>query len=122
MASPSSACGRGPPGAMGRVCAVAENRPARRLGAVDEAFSSLPERFLGADAGFDATYQVRLCDIGRTWEVRCTRHGARVRKGGSRRRPDVTISTSADTWMRLREGELSGVDAFGQRLLEVRGN
>jgi pimeloyl-ACP methyl ester carboxylesterase len=34
----------------------------------------------------------------------------------------VTISTSADTWMRLRQGELSGVDAFGRRLLEVRGN
>ncbi|MGZ4183669.1 MAG: alpha/beta fold hydrolase, partial [Solirubrobacteraceae bacterium] len=85
-------------------------------------FASLPERYLGADPGFDATYQIRLCDIGRTWEVRCTRHGARVRKGGTRRRPDVTISTSADTWMRLRQGELSGVDAFGRRLLEVRGN
>lgn len=101
---------------------MADNRPARRLAAVDEAFASLPERFLGADPGFDATYQIRLCDIGRTWEVRCTRHGARVRKGGTRRRPDVTISTSADTWMRLRQGELSGVDAFGRRLLEVRGN
>ena len=101
---------------------MADNGPARRLAAVDEAFASLPERFLGADPGFDATYQIRLCDIGRTWEVRCTRHGARVRKGGTRRRPDVTISTSADTWMRLRQGELSGVDAFGRRLLEVRGN
>ncbi|MGZ4341882.1 MAG: alpha/beta fold hydrolase [Solirubrobacteraceae bacterium] len=101
---------------------MADNGPARRLAAVDEAFASLPERYLGADPGFDATYQIRLCDIGRTWEVRCTRHGARVRKGGTRRRPDVTISTSADTWMRLRQGELSGVDAFGRRLLEVRGN
>jgi hypothetical protein len=104
------------------VSSVADNRPARRLAAVDEAFASLPERFLGAGPGFDATYQIRLCDIGRTWEVRCTRHGARVRKGGTRRRPDVTISTSADTWMRLRQGELSGVDAFGRRLLEVGGN
>jgi pimeloyl-ACP methyl ester carboxylesterase len=104
------------------VSSVADNGPARRLAAVDEAFASLPERFLGADPGFDATYQIRLCDIGRTWEVRCTRHGARVRKGGTRRRPDVTISTSADTWMRLRQGELSGVDAFGRRLLDVRGN
>ncbi|MGZ4283098.1 MAG: alpha/beta fold hydrolase [Solirubrobacteraceae bacterium] len=101
---------------------MADNGPARRLAVVDEAFASLPERYLGADPGFDATYQIRLCDIGRTWEVRCTRHGARVRKGGTRRRPDVTISTSADTWMRLRQGELSGVDAFGRRLLEVRGN
>ena len=104
------------------MCAVADIGPLRRPAAVDEAFASLPDRFLGADPGFDATYQIRLCDIGRTWEVRCTPHGARVRKGGSRRRPDVTLSTSADTWTRLRQGELSGVEAFGQRLLEVRGN
>jgi pimeloyl-ACP methyl ester carboxylesterase len=104
------------------VCAVAAISPAGRLGAVDEAFRSLPDRYLGADPGFDATYQIRLCDIGRTWEVRCTSHGARVRKDGTCRRPDVTISTSADTWMRLRQGEFSGVDAFGRRLLDVRGN
>lgn len=101
---------------------MADLGPARRLAAVDEAFASLPDRYLGADPDFDATYQIRLCDIGRTWEVRCTSHGARVRKGGTRRKPDVTISTSADTWMRLREGEFSGVDAFGRRLLDVRGN
>ena len=96
--------------------------PSQRLAAVDERFSSLPERYLGADPGFDATYQIRLCDIGRTWEVRCTSQAARVRKGGSKRRPDVTISTDADTWMRLRQGEFSGVEAFGRRLLGVRGN
>lgn len=113
---------RGPPDRVDRVCAVAAISPAGRLGDVDEAFRSLPDRYLGADPGFDATYQIRLCDIGRIWEVRCTSHGARVRKGGTRRRPDVTISTSADTWMRLRQGEFSGVDAFGRRLLDVRGN
>ena len=46
--------------------------PVSRLAVYREAFSSLPDRYLGADAGFDATYQVRLADIGRTWEVRCT--------------------------------------------------
>jgi pimeloyl-ACP methyl ester carboxylesterase len=90
--------------------------------AVEQAFRSLPDRYLGADAGFDATYNVTLCDLGHTWEVRCTSSAARVRKGGSRRIPDVTISTDADTWLRLRRGELSGIDAFQQRLLTVRGN
>jgi pimeloyl-ACP methyl ester carboxylesterase len=93
-----------------------------RLSAVEQAFRSLPERFLGADPGFDATYHVRLCDLGHTWEVRCTSRAARVRKGGSRRRPDVTMSTDAGTWLRLRRGELSGIEAFQQRLLNVRGN
>ncbi len=95
---------------------------AAQLARVDAAFRSLPERYLGSDPGFDVTYHVRLGDLGHTWEVRCTAHGARVRKGVTRREPDVTISTDAETWMRLREGEFSGVDAFQRRLLAVRGN
>ncbi len=98
-------------------------RPERieRLRIVDEAFRSLPDRFLGADPGFDATYHITLGDLGHTWEVRCTSR-ARVRRGATRRRPDVTMSTDSDTWIRLRRGEFSGVEAFQQRLLAVRGN
>jgi pimeloyl-ACP methyl ester carboxylesterase len=87
-----------------------------------EAFRSLPSRYLGAEPGFEATYRVRLADIGRSWEVRCTAHGARVRAGGASRRPDVVIATDARTWLRLRAGELSGVEAFSQRLLSARGD
>ena len=94
----------------------------QRLTVVDEAFRSLPERYLGANPGFDATYQITLCDLGRTWEVRCTSRAARVRKGGTRRRPDVTLQTDSNTWMRLRRGEFSGVEAFQRRLLAVHGN
>lgn len=92
------------------------------LGVAEEGFRSLPDRYLGADPGFDATYHIKLCDLGHTWEVRCTAHGARVRKGATRRTPDVTLTTDADTWLRLRRGELSGIEAFQQRLLGVRGN
>jgi pimeloyl-ACP methyl ester carboxylesterase len=92
------------------------------LSAVEQAFRSLPERYLGADPGFDCTYHIKLCDLGRTWEVRCTRQAARVRAGASRSAPDVTITTDTDTWMRLREGEFSGIEAFQRRLLGVRGN
>jgi pimeloyl-ACP methyl ester carboxylesterase len=93
-----------------------------RLQLVESGFRSLSERYLGADPGFEATYQIRLSDIGHTWEVRCTSHGARVCKGTSRREPDVTLTTDSVTWLRLRRGELSGIDAFQQRLLAVRGN
>jgi pimeloyl-ACP methyl ester carboxylesterase len=95
---------------------------APRLAEVEKAFCSLPERYLGADSGFDATYRIRLRDLGLTWEVRCTREAARVCKGGTRRRPDVAISTDSETWLALRRGELSGVDAFTQRRLGVTGN
>jgi pimeloyl-ACP methyl ester carboxylesterase len=97
-------------------------RDGRRLAEVQAAFRSLPERFLGADPGFDATFHIRLGDLGHSWEVRVTTHGARVRRGSTRRPPDVTISTDADTWMQLREGEISGVEAFWRRRLSARGN
>jgi hypothetical protein len=93
-----------------------------RLAAVESAFSTLPERYLGADPGFDATYHVKLTDLGHTWEIRCTTHGARVRKGATRREPDVTICTDAATWLALRQGEMSGIDAFELRRLSVSGN
>ncbi len=95
---------------------------AEQLAAVDEAFRSLPDRYLGADPEFDSTYHIRLCDLGHIWEVRCTSRAARVRKGATRREPNVTIETDVATWMRLREGELSGIEAFQRRLLSVRGN
>src|SRR5689334_19745798 len=89
---------------------------------VAEAFRQLPSRYLGAEPGFDATYHVRLGDIGRSWEVRCTAHGARVRAGATQREPDVVIGTDAQTWCALRDGELSGVEAFSQRRLYARGD
>jgi pimeloyl-ACP methyl ester carboxylesterase len=95
---------------------------ARRLTLVEAAFHSLPDRYLGAEPGFDATFHIRLADIGHTWEVRATPHGARVRRGGTSRDPDVTIATDAATWLKLREGDLSGIEAFSQRRLSARGN
>ncbi|MDX6632366.1 MAG: hypothetical protein QOG26_371 [Solirubrobacterales bacterium] len=81
----------------------------------------MPERYLGAEESFSATYQIRLGDIGRTWDVRA--HGERCHvhpSGGPK--PDVVIGTDAQTWLALREGRLSGLDAFAQRRLYARGN
>jgi pimeloyl-ACP methyl ester carboxylesterase len=89
---------------------------------VNAAFESLPDRYLGGPPGFDATYHVRLGDLGHTWEVRATAHGVRVRRGVTSRRPDVTIGTDSTTWLRLRQGDLSGSEAFSARRLYVRGN
>jgi pimeloyl-ACP methyl ester carboxylesterase len=88
---------------------------------VSEAFESLPDRYLGADEGFDATFQIRLGDIGRTWEVRATPERCSVRTSPGPK-ADVVIGSDAHTWLLLREGELSGLDAFAQRRLYARGN
>jgi pimeloyl-ACP methyl ester carboxylesterase len=101
---------------------AARSPHAERLAEVEAGFRSLPERYLGADDGFDATWRIVLGDIGHTWEVRCTSHGARARKGATARKPDVVIGTDAATWIALRRGELSGIEAFSERRLYARGN
>jgi pimeloyl-ACP methyl ester carboxylesterase len=93
----------------------------RRLRRVEEAFSSLPGRYLGAERGLDATFQVRLGDVGRTWEVRAAGARCEVRPSPVRD-PDVVIGSDAATWLALREGRLSGLDAFAQRRLYARGD
>jgi pimeloyl-ACP methyl ester carboxylesterase len=99
-------------------------RPAHasRLAQVEDAFRTMPDRYLGAADGFDVTYHVRLGDVGHTWEVRCTTHGARVRRGVTRREPDVVIGTDAETWLALRHGATNGIEAFSARRLYVRGD
>jgi pimeloyl-ACP methyl ester carboxylesterase/putative sterol carrier protein len=92
-----------------------------RLRRVEEAFSSLPERYLGGEEGRDATVQIRLSDLGRTWEVEVHPDRCKVRTS-PRRRPDVVIGTDAGTWLALRDGRMSGLDAFQQRRLWARGD
>lgn len=92
-----------------------------RLRRVEEAFASLPERYLGGEEGRDATVEIRLSDVGRTWEVEVRPDRCIVRTSPARR-PDVVIGTDAGTWLALREGRLSGLDAFQQRRLWARGD
>lgn len=91
-----------------------------RLAKVDAAFESLPERFLGASERFRCTYHIRIGDTGRTWEVRVLGGRCEVHRGATHD-ADVVIGTDASTWLELREGKLSGIDAFSQRRLYVRG-
>lgn len=88
---------------------------------VQEAFSELPDRYLGAPKGFDATFQIRLGDVGRTWQVRTCGDRCEVRPSPTRE-PDVVIGTDASTWLALREGRASGLDAFARRRLYARGD
>ncbi|MGH2981695.1 MAG: alpha/beta fold hydrolase [Solirubrobacterales bacterium] len=94
---------------------------AHRLRRVEQAFASLPDRYLGGEEGRDATVQIRLSDLGRTWEVVVRPDRCMVRTSPSRR-PDVVIGTDAGTWLALREGRMSGLDAFQQRRLWARGD
>ena len=106
---------------VGRLTMGSVSLQAQRVRRVEEAFASLPLRYLGAEPGFDAIFQVRLGDVGRTWEVRTRGERCEVRPSPVRE-PNVVIGTDAGTWLALREGRLSGLDAFAQRRLYARGN
>jgi pimeloyl-ACP methyl ester carboxylesterase len=93
----------------------------RRLQAVEDAFASLPERYLGAHSGFHASYRIELDDLGLSWAVELDDGRCRVTVSPERD-PDVVIGTDAETWLELREGKLSGLDAFRSRRLWARGN
>ncbi len=92
-----------------------------RLRRVEEAFESLPERYLGADPGFEASYRIELDDLGLSWAVELDSNGCEV-TASPKREADTVIGTNAITWLALREGSLSGLDAFRSRLLWARGN
>jgi pimeloyl-ACP methyl ester carboxylesterase len=93
----------------------------RRVERVRAAFGSLHERYLGAEPGFDATFEIRLGDVGRSWQVRALPDRCEVRSSPVRE-PGVVIGTDAATWLALREGRLSGIDAFASRRLYARGD
>src|SRR5262249_21985761 len=92
-----------------------------RMREVEDAFASLPERYLGADAGFAASYRIELDDLGESWAVELGPHSCEVTDSPGRA-PDVVIGTDATTCLELREGRLSGLDAFRSRRLWARGN
>jgi pimeloyl-ACP methyl ester carboxylesterase len=108
-------------GSAERGAAAQVSLTGRRRRRAASAFATLPERYLGAEPGFEATYDIRLGDAGRAWEVRATAQRCEVRPATGRD-SDVVIGTDAGTWLALREGRLSGIDAFAQRRLYVRGN
>jgi pimeloyl-ACP methyl ester carboxylesterase len=95
--------------------------PEERLDAVEDAFASLHERYLGADPGFEASYRIELADLGMSWAVELDSERCRV-VDMPERSADVVIGTDAETWLELREGRLSGLDAFRSRRLWARGN
>src|SRR4051794_21131689 len=93
----------------------------QRLHEADAAFASLHERYLGADPGVHASYRIELDDLGLSWAVELDETRCTVTVSPERD-PDAVIGTDAATWLELREGQLSGLDAFRSRRLWARGN
>src|SRR3954470_2130370 len=108
--------GRYPDGALTEVTSEGQ-----RVQEVEAAFASLRERYLGADHPFRASYRFELDDLGVSWAVELDETSCTVTVSPERE-PDAVIGTDAATWLELREGQLSGLDAFRSRRLWARGN
>lgn len=93
----------------------------QRASRATRAFATLPERYLGAPAWLRARVDVRLSDLGRSWEVQLEGDRCRVLTP-ARGTGDVAIDTDTATWLALRAGRLSGLDAFATRRLDARGD
>ena len=95
----------------------------QRFQQVEEAFASLPERYRGADAEFQRPLPHRARGP-RHAPGACELDAGRAARSSPRngRDADVIIGTDAATWLALREGKLSGLDAFRTRRLWARGN
>ena len=67
---------------------------------MEAAFASLPERYLGADPGFSASYRIELDDLGLSWAVELDQQRCEVTVS-PKSDPDVVIGTDAATWLEL---------------------
>ncbi len=92
-----------------------------RLRRVEGAFDSLPERYLGAPEAFNASYRIELEDLAMGWQVELDGDECIV-TSDSPDPADIVIGTDSKTWLELREGRLSGLDAFRSRRLWARGD
>jgi pimeloyl-ACP methyl ester carboxylesterase len=89
-------------------------------GVVAGLLEDLPARWRGSDAPVPTTrYRVR---VGRTArDIVVESKGCHVERSNGQL-PDVEIITDVATWTEIDQGRLSGIEAFAQRRLSVRGS
>ncbi|MFN2593586.1 MAG: SCP2 sterol-binding domain-containing protein, partial [Actinomycetota bacterium] len=80
---------------------------------------SLPDRFRGP-APKEAAGRYRI-SVGRTARDVVVK-GADVRVDRIQGHPDVEIRCDLDTWQAIEEGHISGIEAFADARLNVRGS
>ena len=80
----------------------------------------LPDRFLANDSLLrNARFRLH---VGRTVRDVVVRKSRCFVEAGNGRVPDVEITTDPMTWQAIDEGALSGVEAFAQQRLSIRGS
>lgn len=86
---------------------------------VVRSLETLPLRFRGTDAHLSARFRVQ---VGRCVRDVVVAKGQCEVKKANGALPDVEICTDPDTWFEIDQGRLSGIEAFSQHKLVVRGS
>ena len=94
-----------------------------QVSSVKQYFDTLPERFVASAAkGVKATYQFELAgDGGGTYHVTIDDGTMQVAEGPAAS-PNTTIKMTADDYVQMVNGKLSGTMAFMKGKLKVTGN
>ncbi|HEU4480377.1 MAG TPA: alpha/beta fold hydrolase [Actinomycetota bacterium] len=88
-------------------------------GSIIGSLEQLPARFLGDPSGrLKARFRIRIGNAARDVVVTPDTCGVEATNG----RPDAEIRTSPTTWLDIDRGRLSGIEAFAQRRLSLRGS
>lgn len=90
---------------------------------VKEVFNRMPEVFdPGAAQGVDAVFQFELTgEGGGNWHI-TIKDGACQVQEGSHDAPTVTLTMSAETWLKIVNKELNGMQAFMGGQLKATGD
>jgi pimeloyl-ACP methyl ester carboxylesterase len=86
---------------------------------VVRSLETLPQRFKGHDANLNARFRVSVGRCSR--DIVVTDDRCEVQKANGVK-PDVEILTDVDTWFEMEQGRLSGIEAFSDHRLLVRGS
>ncbi|HET7481724.1 MAG TPA: alpha/beta fold hydrolase [Actinomycetota bacterium] len=86
---------------------------------VADSLEQLPSRFLARSNGLDARFRLKVGTEMRDVVISNKRCRVEHSNGVA---PDVEIHTDAKTWRAMDEGRLSGIEAFAQRKLSIRGS
>ena len=94
-----------------------------KIGSVQEYFDTLDKRFVAdASSGVNATYQFTMKgDGGGTWCVAVSDGSMTVSEGASDS-PDSTVEAKCTDWVKIVNGDMSGMRAVMMRKMKVGGN
>ena len=96
---------------------------AQRVNSCQEYFDTLDQRFVAsASKGVNAVYQFELSgDGGGTWHVEVADGDLKVHNGASAK-PSAVVTSKADDYIKIANGEINGLRAVMTRKMKVQGN